>query len=339
MQGRQGRSIPSTGKDFDMDRDRFDQLSRLVAAAGTRRDALRLLAVGAIAGAAGEIPAVEARKRRNARRGKQVSGEQAEFCTNVCLDCAAKPIRPGANLDRCDFDDESFVDGLNLSSAHLAKACFARAELRNARFDSAAVNRACFADADLTGASFKGANVNGAVFCGANLTGADFRGSNVKAAQLACATVGCDTILPNGKPAVACTRGERCCAGVCVDTDGDPQNCGACGNDCGLCQTCEDGECVPVPNLTVACDGSALSPEPDSDLFCTTNPNTGACQDGECNCGLAGVFDPDTGVCLCDADNTAFCNEDNPPRCCRVDIVCIDAEGNTEDSSACIACG
>ena len=318
-----------------MDRDQFDRLSRLVAAASTRRDAVRLLVAGAAAGFAAEASIAGAKKRRKGgRKRDRVRGQQAQFCTNLCVDCSSKPIRPGANLSRCDYDNETFLDGLNLATANVSGACFAGSELRAASFNSANVSGACFADADLAGASFRSANVSKTVFCGADLTGADFRGTRVTAAQLACATVGCNTILPNGKPAVTCLANETCCAGVCADLKTDDSNCGACGNACGVCQTCENGQCMAVPDNTVACDGSALNIN--GATVCTAHPGTGICIRGACNCGSG--IPTGTPACLCNAFQTLDCLEGTPPdTCCRIDRVC--RTGNVDDTTTiCVEC-
>jgi hypothetical protein len=321
-----------------MDRDQFDRLSRLIAAAGTRRDALRLVVAGALAGLAGHGSFTEARKRgkarRRQRRRSQVRTEQAQLCTHLCVDCSGKPIRPGANLSGCDFNDEPFPDRLDLRSTNLTNACFAQAELRAARFNGAAAGGVCFADSDLTGANFRGTNVGGAVFCGADLTGADFRGSNVTDAQLACATVGCNTIKPNGKSAAPCASGLTCCGGPCVDTNTTPRHCGSCGHACLPCQTCQNGQCVPVPNNAVSCNGFALQTE--GDTRCTTIPNRGVCIDGACSCGFA-RYNETRNICECDEANTQDCAANPPPdpnQCCRVAKVCT----NGETESVCVEC-
>ncbi|MFN8589810.1 MAG: pentapeptide repeat-containing protein [Thermomicrobiales bacterium] len=314
-----------------MDRDQFDRLSRLVAAAGTRRDALRLLVASAVAGAAGGAATASARKQRGKdRKRERVRGEADLICTNICVNCGSKPIKPGANLAKCDFSNQSFIDGLNLGSANLTNACFARAELRGAQFNSASAGGVCFQFADLRNASFRGANVAKAVFCGANLKGADFRGSNITQAQLGCAVVGCNTILPNGKTA-GCEAGYTCCDGACINTRTDSQNCGACGNTCPRCTTCVDGSCRNVPDNTIACDGSALNVN--GDTVCTARPNVGICVRGVCDC--ASAIPSGEGTCLCNPLQTLVCvNED---ACCRIQQVC--RTGNEGTSQAqCVAC-
>jgi len=41
-----------------------------------------------------------------------------------------------------------------------------------------------------------------------------------------------------------CGGGQACCGSGCVDTQTDPNNCGACGNTCGAGQMCCGGGCV-----------------------------------------------------------------------------------------------
>ena len=43
-----------------------------------------------------------------------------------------------------------------------------------------------------------------------------------------------------------CDEGETNCSGTCVDTETDNNNCGSCGTVCGDCETCQGGECQPV---------------------------------------------------------------------------------------------
>jgi len=200
-----------------MERETFDRFTRLIGAAGTRRDALRLVATGALLGGAATIEGAAAKSRK--QRGK-VRAEQRVDCENpaVCLttsntgcsfeqgNCANKRIGPGANLTNCNFITESGgVFETNFASANLTGTCW---------FADTLFNRP------------------------------NFRGSNLTAEQLAsAATVTCSTILPNGKPAVQCAKELTCCIDVCTDTDTDPNNCGTCGNVCTPPQNCDQGGC------------------------------------------------------------------------------------------------
>lgn len=237
-----------------MERESFDRLSRLIGSARSRRDAVRLVAVAAVLGGA-SIGAAEAKQRRG--RGR-VRSQQADEVPAICLigggtgcskpqgNCANKKIGPGTNLTNCNFVNESGdLIQTNFGSANLTGACFLAATLFNQpNFRGANVSNVCFFETDLSFSDFRGANVRGASFCAADLTGVNFKGSNVTAAQLGCAAkVSCSTILPNGKPAIACPTGQTCCIDICADLQTDPNNCGTCGNVCTPPQTCEQGGC------------------------------------------------------------------------------------------------
>src|SRR6478672_827978 len=90
-----------------MDREQFDRLSRLVAAAGTRRDALRLLVRGVVIGAAGSdgAPASARTTSRQRRHGTgHAQAEQIPLCPTTCnQNCRNKPIHGGVNLTKCDL--------------------------------------------------------------------------------------------------------------------------------------------------------------------------------------------------------------------------------------------
>ncbi|MFN8591148.1 MAG: pentapeptide repeat-containing protein [Thermomicrobiales bacterium] len=233
-----------------MERDRFDQIARLFGAR-SRRDALRLLVAGALTGAVAGANDTAARRKkdRQHRKGKAGAEEVQRRCPSTCnVNCNTRKLGPGVNLTKCDLN-ERILDGVDLRGSNLTQACFARTSLINA--------------------SFRGANLSGTCFCGSDLFGADFRGSNVTAAQLACAAVYCNTILPNGKPAVTCANGKTCCDGFCVDTRTSTANCGACGR---RCQTPLD------PCLEAACVAGQCGSVPDPDgTACEVNGETGVC--------------------------------------------------------------
>jgi hypothetical protein len=301
-----------------MDRDRIDRLSRLVAAAGSRRDALRLIVAGAMAGSAlGEGAAARKRERGRHRQRRPVRAQQEPpVCPTTCTqDCSTKPLHGGVNLTRCDFTERD-LDGANLRGANLTRACFGHANLR-------------FADLRAT-------NVAGACFCGAALTGANFRGSNVTAEQLACANVACDTILPNGKPAVPCDRGERCCDGVCVAVATDPDNCGSCGNPCGVCQFCNFGTCEDLADGQFDCNRAPLVAADGG--VCTAEPHTGICDGGVCNCGPGGDYDAVANICRCNQDSTINCDDDETGQCCEILETCL-VNGQFQTEFVCFNCG
>ena len=218
-----------------MERETFDRLTRLIGAAGTRRAALRLVATAALLGGAASVEDVAAKRRKNRGRVRAQQEQQIpEVCEflpqNGCSQpaepnrCLGKNFRPGANLTKCNFFNTSgFLANVRLNAANLTSTCWFDMDLFGPpSFRSANLTNACFFEASLVFADFRGANLQGASFCEADLRGANFQGSNLTDEQLACAAdIGCDTILPNGKPAVQCDADQVCCGAVCCD----PANC------------------------------------------------------------------------------------------------------------------
>ncbi|HET7034730.1 MAG TPA: pentapeptide repeat-containing protein [Thermomicrobiaceae bacterium] len=305
-----------------MDRDQFDRLSRLVAASGTRRAALRALVVGAAAGVvtvatSGEDAQAGHKHRKSKGRKRTARAEQEQpLCPSRCnRNCSDVPLHGGVDLSKCDLNERD-LDGVDLSGSQLTNTCFGGSSLRDARFRGVSANKACF--------------------CGADLTGADFRGSNVTQAQLDCANLACNTILPNGKRAVTCDPGERCCDGVCANTGSDPNNCGACGVQCGVCQFCNFGTCETLEDFKFDCNGDPLRIT--EGRACTAGPNTGICDGGLCNCGPGGRYDEEANVCLCNQTNTEFCQSEFG-NCCEIESTCLVGGSVFESEFQCPACG
>jgi hypothetical protein len=229
-----------------MERERFDQVARLIGTAGTRRAALRLAATAALLGGAASIDSAAAKSRK--KRGKVRSDVASPPCTGgdvprICQttssggcgkpqgNCATKKIGPGTNLTNCNFTTDEDIVETNFASANLTGTCWVADELVNQpTFRGANLTNACFFETELEFADFRGANLTGASFCFADLNGADFRGSNLTQEQLARAgRFSCTTILPNGKPAVQCAKGQTCNTdfGDCTCTqDSDCSNTG-----------------------------------------------------------------------------------------------------------------
>lgn len=68
---------------------------------------------------------------------------------------------------------------------------------------------------------------------------------------------GCgSTCIPTNQVCTVCNGGGpiKSCTGGCTDTRIDERNCGACGNSCGLKQTCSSGHCCGIG--TVWCNGA-----------------------------------------------------------------------------------
>jgi len=207
-----------------MEREAFDRFARLIGSAGTRRDAVRLVATAALLGGAATLQGAAAKSHK--KRGKVRAQQTSEVCPGPATlrDCSKVKLGPGANLSNCDLIDRDFIN-FNVRAANLSGTSFFLSSFggpQSPNFRGVNASNVCFGQASLDFADFRGANLRGADFCGADVRGANFLGSNITAEQLACvAGIGCDTILPNGKPAVPCTGGQICCGAVCCN----PENC------------------------------------------------------------------------------------------------------------------
>jgi hypothetical protein len=159
-------------------------------------------------------------------------------------------------------------------------------------------------------------------------------------------------------------------AGACVNLQTSTDNCGRCGNACGpnfacaggqcvcptptfklcgdacipesqccldsecpVCQQCTSTGCQNAPDRTISCDRSPLVQ--DGLRMCTTQPDTGVCVGGACNC--AGLpYDGTANVCRCNAEFAVQCTEQSCQGC-QVFRVCLDPVGSSSGST-CIEC-
>jgi alpha-tubulin suppressor-like RCC1 family protein len=106
-----------------------------------------------------------------------------------------------------------------------------------------------------------------------------------------CANVG---VMP-GKKGAAPT-GESCCAGACIDTSSDPNNCGSCGYVCPPTTDpnasgviCSGGQCQPNCNGVYSACGTQcvdLSSDPNNCGGCG-NTCSGNCTNGTCSVAVA----------------------------------------------------
>jgi uncharacterized protein YjbI with pentapeptide repeats len=294
-----------------MDASTFDRLSRLWGASGSRRAALgTLLATGAILGGTATLEGTAAKRRR--RGGVQAAQATVVPCPGppTLRDCATRPIGPGVNLEKCDLTNRDFRNA-NLRSANLTGASFFLAEFfgEPVSFRGANASQVCFGQAELDFADFRGANVSHSNFCGARLRGADFRGSNVTAEQLACALVTCNTILPNGKPAVTCAAGRVCCGAVCCDAascEDDTCRCGS-GPGCGDGQVCvtlgTEAACGTPCRSAADCPGCIACTAVVGGSFCTGSLLGQTCGGGAL-CPESALCEGSQGRCIasCDPD-------------------------------------
>jgi hypothetical protein len=97
--------------------------------------------------------------------------------------------------------------------------------------------------------------------------------------------------LQNSTP--TCGQGQAGCAGACVTHASDPNNCGTCGNVCGVGLKCSLGACKATCDLGL--------------LDCTSacvNPTNDAAHCGNCNVACGAGLSCLNGVCGCPAGSS-----------------------------------
>lgn len=147
-------------------------------------------------------------------------------------------------------------------------------------------------------------------------------------ATLAFGLAGCDadTSDPDGgRPptmdGASCAVGQTSCDGACVDTQSDPDHCGACGASCSPDEVCDSGACrlpmeCPAGEMDCGAGCTDVSSDPDhcggcgmacgAGEGCDDGSCTSVCAEGERGCEVAGsvvCVDPDT-----DPDHCGGCD-------------------------------
>ena len=88
-----------------------------------------------------------------------------------------------------------------------------------------------------------------------------------------------------------CPLGTQFCNGSCVDTDADPNHCGACNSTCAGNELCVQGMCaINCPPPRVVCSNLCVDVQSDPDYCgtCATECATGICFSGSCVAASAG---------------------------------------------------
>jgi len=98
---------------------------------------------------------------------------------------------------------------------------------------------------------------------------------------------GCGGCILNSE----CGVGEFCCAGTCVNVQGDTNNCGGCGNTCPTGWTCQSGSCTALSQGDPCTSGPQCASNFCIDGVCCNNPCNGTCE--MCNrSGSMGLCSP-----------------------------------------------
>lgn len=106
-----------------------------------------------------------------------------------------------------------------------------------------------------------------------------------------------------------CPAGDTICAGACVDTTTDPNNCGTCGEACGV---------FAGNGLQILCTMSACCPAPPSGVLRPEYVCNGVCTDPDDNnnCGGCGVVCPAAHP-YCDWDPFVQCCDSTFENCVK----------------------
>lgn len=121
--------------------------------------------------------------------------------------------------------------------------------------------------------------------------------------------------------ACACGGGRTACGGVCLDTQTDNANCGACGKRCSVGQTtCVGGRCAPITCTAATCPTGnchfCLSLA-DGGTQCTagweaTNCNQSCTSAADCaaqqaECVAPVLYQGETSSTICDGQGPGYC--------------------------------
>ena len=99
-------------------------------------------------------------------------------------------------------------------------------------------------------------------------------------------------VCPGPGQACACPSGRIDCGGTCINPQTDEANCGSCGHVCETGRTCCAGDCVDTRTDPAHCGG------------CARDCVNGTCQNGACDCTIAGALCEVNGDCcsgICEA--------------------------------------
>ena len=153
-----------------------------------------------------------------------------------------------------------------------------------------------------------------------------FRGLNMNIAILAAAmTV---LFMSAGCGDDSCQSGQSDCDGLCVNTESNPNHCGACKNACKIGEACTKGKCTLVCQSSLSdCKGSCVNLKTDHSNcgVCGTTCKAGqVCSDGKCALSCQSDLSDCKGTCVnmkTDIGNCGACGT-----ACKAGQVCSDGK-------------
>jgi hypothetical protein len=304
----------------------FDAVARAIAAGASRRQALRLVAAGALAAwLSGRASAAPARQGCDAG---------LTDCTGAgtCTSLADDPSNCGACGNVCASGVCAGGTCTQVGCAEGLTDCTGGGICTSLLVDA----NNCGACGTVCPSGVCDAGVCVAAGCGAGLTFCDASGACADLSVDPNNCGACGTVCPSGvceagvcADAAACEAGLTLCGdvGICVDLLSDPGNCGTCGAACPS-GTCIKGVCTPLTceaGLTY-CEAAGACVDLASDAS-----HCGAC---DVDCATAGGTGAATvacqsGVCVQTACDVGLTN-------CSGGLECTDV---TTDPNNCGACG
>lgn len=214
-----------------MDEARVDAIAKLIAARGSRRCALALLAGSALLHLdPAESLAKNDRTRKRRRRKRRRQGNAGTIPAS-CYPGPSCLIGPGSDLEGCDFTGSTAFQQRDLRGAKLTNVNLTRVDARLADFQGADLGGACIVEANLLGAALDGSDLRNAIFCNTIMPDGTINMSGCEAATACCPTCsGDDCVLPGARGATCAPVGN-----ICSVPFGDP--------------CCPNSECTrPVPS-------------------------------------------------------------------------------------------
>ncbi len=299
---------------------RFDDLTRTLGKATSRRAVLRGLAAGLVAGLATTV-----RPNREAPSAEAAPRACSSAVLQQCLtDAATKRDLALSSCQNRLGDNEGNSSGIGTNLCQLSVLNIYNFEVNACYHQQCPAGGVCVNDHCCQGSDC----CEPGVLCGSSsVFGLSpqyccAEGSSCCHGDCCAPDKTCCTQAQRGFLGFILHGGQQTYAHECADLQSDDKNCGACGNTCPDGQICQDGACV-CPNDGVPCGDATNSFCCDPSEQCVVNPITlhascapacGPCEiyapndpSGPCipkQCGQCQQCDPSSNQCVSSSDGT-----------------------------------